>query len=124
MVEQNIEVSFDGLNKFADTLDTFERDVKAEKFKIGECPVLLPGNDTFVPIANLREQVKQYRGSLVDALETIRGSVDKIIVDLQNAKAKLWDGEGDSLTEAQMLDILQDVLGGGTTPTSTPPKVT
>ncbi|MEU9127523.1 hypothetical protein AB0D08_05295 [Kitasatospora sp. NPDC048540] len=123
MVEQNIEVSFDGLNKFADTLYTFEVDVKSEKSKVIECPALLPGNDTFIPVANLREQIKQYRASLGDALETIRGSVDKIVVDLQNAKAKLWDGEGDSLTEAQMLDVLQDVLGGGTGSTSAPPKL-
>jgi len=122
MVEQNIEVSFDGLNKFADVLHLFEVEVRTEKGKVTDCPPLLPGNDTFLPIAHLRKELNDYRNSLSGALETIRGSVDKIVVDLQNAKAKLWEGEDDSLTEAQMLEILQDVLGGGTGSTSAPPK--
>ncbi|MFF7988824.1 hypothetical protein ACFZDG_03390 [Kitasatospora xanthocidica] len=118
MGEETIKVSVSGLNDFATKLETFRVEVGDAASKVHDCPPLLPGNDTMPEIANLKKGSTEFMASVAAALTTIQTDVKNIKSDLQMAGTMFNLGAEDSLTEAQMMEILHDVLGGGSPSTS------
>ncbi|MBB4926035.1 hypothetical protein [Kitasatospora kifunensis] len=82
---------------------------------------ILPGNTSAFPAANtvagaFFTYLSQVKGA-IDGLQTTVGNLQS---DLQNASLALNNGNDDAITQAQMLQLLNDVLNGGGT--TTPPK--
>lgn len=112
MGDGTIKVDPDGIKTFVGDLQNFGDEVNTKSGTITQ-HALLPGNDSFHPVQFLRSQLNDYRTSLTTAMGTIHVSIEKVVNDLQNANTRLGEGEHDAWTEANMMQILSDVLGGG-----------
>ncbi|MER8101627.1 hypothetical protein [Kitasatospora sp. NPDC094016] len=121
MGETTIKVTVEGLETFVKDLNTFEQDVNGQKTSWTEVPALKPGRESFPATKALKTNFEAFSKSVGESIEAIRGDVDKIVLDLIKAREKLHLGDGEALSEAQMMDVLKDVLGGVTGP-PTPPK--
>ncbi|WP_031069280.1 hypothetical protein [Streptomyces sp. NRRL WC-3742] len=112
MGEGTIKVDPDGIKDFVGDLQTFRDEVGTKSATITN-HALLPGNDSFQPVKTLRDRLTAYRTSLTTSMGTIHDAIDKVVVDLQNANTRLGEGEHSAWTEANMMQILSDVLNGG-----------
>ncbi|MFI6845111.1 hypothetical protein OG535_06200 [Kitasatospora sp. NBC_00085] len=118
MSSETIKVSLPGLEEFAAKLFEFGVEVNSYKADQSNTPPLLPGSDSFAPAVSLKKAYEEYRTSVIGAVGKLHGDIDLLRMDLWRASRKLGDGEHDSLTEAQMLDILKDLMGGTGSPTT------
>ncbi|MEU9041655.1 MULTISPECIES: hypothetical protein [unclassified Kitasatospora] len=118
MGEETIKVSVGGLTDFAKKLETYRIEIGDQAGKVHDCPPLLPGNDVLPESANLKKGSNEFMASVASALTTIQADVKNIESDLEMAGTMFNLGAEDSLTEAQMMEILHDVLGGGSPSTS------
>ncbi|MDH6133265.1 putative acylesterase/phospholipase RssA [Kitasatospora sp. MAA4] len=92
----------------------------------GTYDALLTGTTADLAIAGtLSDKYKALCGALYDTFQAMGKSLYTIRVDLHNAKSTLNNAEDDSLTSAQLLQLLQNVLNGSsTTPPVIPPPST
>lgn len=81
----------------------------------GEYTKLLPGGGTLTSAAALQSRFKSLCVSLQTELKTLDTRMTNISVDLQTAQLKLQNGEDEALSAAQMMQVLDNVVGSGTT---------
>lgn len=87
----------------------------------GTYSALLAGSKDGLPLAgSLSDKYHALCSALYGAIHGFGENLSQIRVDLHNAKDTLNNGETDALTAAQVLQLLQNVLGGGS---STPPPL-
>ncbi|MBD0671493.1 hypothetical protein [Streptomyces sp. CBMA156] len=94
-------------------LRSFEQDVNDQKVAWLKAPAALKaGQDSFPSAKALKQAYVEYAKSVGDGIEAVRKTIDDIVNDLLKAGRTLHEGDGEALSEAQMLEILHDVLGG------------
>ncbi|MEU3574395.1 hypothetical protein AB0E96_39215 [Kitasatospora sp. NPDC036755] len=83
-------------------------------------PALKAGQDVFPPAKALKLAYLDYAKSVVEGMETVRLTVHDIAQDLLKAGRTLHQGNEEALSEAQMLEVLHDVLSGVAPKTTLP----
>ncbi|GAB7186960.1 hypothetical protein ATKI12_6791 [Kitasatospora sp. Ki12] len=113
-----IKMTVEGLEGFVAELITLEGDVNGQKsvWEGVKAAGIKPGRDVFPQAKTLKENFNAFSGSVSSSIEFVRGEVDKIMMDLLRARDRLHLGNGEALTEAQMMDVIGDVLNGGGPP--------
>ncbi|MDH6108935.1 hypothetical protein P3T36_006272 [Kitasatospora sp. MAP12-15] len=116
-----ISMTDQGLKDFSATLKEFRSEL-AKQIQLLSSDVLLAGNTSSVitEVTGLINTYKVFCDDLGTALGTVDSTLGKIYMDLQMASQKLNNAD-DELTAAQMMTVLQDVLGGVTPPAPAPP---
>ncbi|MGW3635123.1 hypothetical protein ACWD7F_34140 [Streptomyces sp. NPDC005122] len=79
----------------------------------GDYTKLLGGNGKVLPTAqDLQDQFKAFCVSLDKLMSSLGGQMSKAQLDLQGVQSTLHNAEDEALTAAQMMQILNDVVGG------------
>ncbi|MEU1286082.1 hypothetical protein [Kitasatospora sp. NPDC005856] len=94
-------------------LRAFEQDVNGQKTNWAKAPsALKAGQDAFPSAKALKQAYVDYAKSVGDGIEAVRKTIDDIVNDLLKAGRTLHEGNDEALTEAQLLEVLHDVLTG------------
>ncbi|GLY73790.1 hypothetical protein [Actinoallomurus iriomotensis] len=80
----------------------------------GEYTKLLPGGGPLTWAKELQSRFQSLCVSLQTELNALDTTMTNISVDLQTAQLKLQNGEDEALSAAQMVQVLDNVFGGGT----------
>ncbi|MFD7453376.1 hypothetical protein [Kitasatospora sp. NPDC059827] len=80
----------------------------------GDYATLLAGGGTALPsVKQIESSFAKYCQSLENQFKSLEDQVQKMIDDLSRAERDLKNGADDALSAAQMMYLVQDVLGGG-----------
>ncbi|MFJ8622599.1 hypothetical protein ACIRD3_07095 [Kitasatospora sp. NPDC093550] len=114
MAEQ-IKMTVEGIEGFVSELVKLDESVSSQKntWQDVHGAGIKPGRDVFSPAKTLKANFNAFSGSVISSLDFLWNEVDKISLDLLRARDRLHLGNGEALTEAQMMDIIGDVLNGG-----------
>ncbi|MFJ8475119.1 hypothetical protein [Kitasatospora sp. NPDC094011] len=110
------------LSKMLQDLKTHPTRVALQQFVLGigggqfpgDYASLLAGGGTVLPsVKQIESQFSKYCQSLENQFKSLEDQVQKMIDDLSRAERDLKNGADDALSAAQMMYLVQDVLGGG-----------
>jgi hypothetical protein len=87
----------------------------------GEYSKLLPGEGRLDSAKNLQARFTSLCVSLRTELNALGKTMKDISVDLQGAHTKLGNGADEALSAAEMMSVLDGVIGGGVKPPVRPP---
>ncbi|MFD8081556.1 hypothetical protein ACFV4F_07645 [Kitasatospora sp. NPDC059722] len=80
----------------------------------GDYASLLAGGGTVLPsVKQIESSFTKYCQSLENQFKSLEDQVQKMIDDLSRAERDLKNGADDALSAAQMMYLVQDILGGG-----------